>query len=492
MGTTTNHALRYPEYTGPVAVPDDVKKLAQDVDAKMLATTGGSVTGLVNFSQSPNVPTPTVAGHAANKSFVESHVQSVSIAKSLVDAKGDLIVGTANDTVGRLPAGADGTLIGYDSTQASGLNVFRIGNLLTRNQASGGDALGNAVGFIGGGNPATREYITSDAHSGAGCIKVTLTSGTAPHTSYQNHRTTCRPGDAVTHDVWVKTTGTAAGHARPNIMFYRANGTVIEYASAPVPVLAGSDWTRSVNVRIAPAETVEFEAYLYCDGFTPGEYYLMDESSVHVGAGGQFRMPGYPIPGQATVAQNGAMDLSGTGLPEGKVTAAPGSTWLQTDSTTDYRGVMLWRKNFGTGATGWGPDANADTGWRDVTASAGALHASNTGTLKLARRGRLVIWALDNLLMSAATGSADLYASIPTGFRSDSPPIVLGTCSRANNLNYRQMLSVNSYILSWLAEILVTTGAGTNVRPSVGISGQFSYEIAATTAWPSSLPGSAA
>ena len=40
---------------------------------------------------------------------------------SVVDAKGDLIVGTANDTVSRLPVGTDGTQLVADSTQATGL-----------------------------------------------------------------------------------------------------------------------------------------------------------------------------------------------------------------------------------------------------------------------------------------------------------------------------------------------------------------------------------
>ena len=40
---------------------------------------------------------------------------------STIDAKGDLLVGTANDTVTRLPAGADGLVLATSSSQASGL-----------------------------------------------------------------------------------------------------------------------------------------------------------------------------------------------------------------------------------------------------------------------------------------------------------------------------------------------------------------------------------
>jgi hypothetical protein len=43
------------------------------------------------------------------------------IARSLIDAKGDLLVGTANDTVARLAVGTNGTVPIADSTQATGI-----------------------------------------------------------------------------------------------------------------------------------------------------------------------------------------------------------------------------------------------------------------------------------------------------------------------------------------------------------------------------------
>jgi hypothetical protein len=39
-----------------------------------------------------------------------------------VDAKGDLLVGTANDTVARLPIGADGQVLGADSSTSTGVS----------------------------------------------------------------------------------------------------------------------------------------------------------------------------------------------------------------------------------------------------------------------------------------------------------------------------------------------------------------------------------
>jgi hypothetical protein len=44
-----------------------------------------------------------------------------AVAKATVDAKGDLIAGTADNTVARLAVGADGTTLVADSTEATGL-----------------------------------------------------------------------------------------------------------------------------------------------------------------------------------------------------------------------------------------------------------------------------------------------------------------------------------------------------------------------------------
>lgn len=60
------------------------------------------------------------------------------IQKTIVDAKGDLIVGTANDTVARLGVGADASYLVADSTQATGLN-WASGN----NAAAGKNAVIN-------------------------------------------------------------------------------------------------------------------------------------------------------------------------------------------------------------------------------------------------------------------------------------------------------------------------------------------------------------
>jgi hypothetical protein len=60
-------------------------------------------------------------GATAWTSLSYSSFPSTAITASTVDAKGDLLVGTADNTVGRLQVGADGTALIADSAAATGV-----------------------------------------------------------------------------------------------------------------------------------------------------------------------------------------------------------------------------------------------------------------------------------------------------------------------------------------------------------------------------------
>jgi len=60
---------------------------------------------------------------------VEQPLAGNNIPQTLIDAKGDLIVGTAADTAGRLAVGANGTVLTADSAEATGTKWANVSNV---------------------------------------------------------------------------------------------------------------------------------------------------------------------------------------------------------------------------------------------------------------------------------------------------------------------------------------------------------------------------
>ena len=159
----------------------------------------------------------------------------------------------------------------------------------------------------------------------------------------------------------------------------------------------------------------------------------------------------------------GGRELYGTGMPEGVVTANPGTYYTDSAGTN---GAWRWLKKTGTGNTGWTVESG-DTGLRSV----GSLlinGASVAGSLTVRRINNLIFW--DAQALKGSVGA--VMASI-TGFRATSyatiGPGQTATfyCSTGTNILVREGGNAGSVVYGQI------NGAPT------------------ADAWPTTLPGTA-
>jgi len=171
------------------------------------------------------------------------------------------------------------------------------------------------------------------------------------------------------------------------------------------------------------------------------------------------------------LGSSGPRVMSGTGSPEGVVTAPVGSMWLDTAATT---GAIRWIKASGTGNTGWVVEYG-DTGRRSMNAAALSSDADYTINSCYVQRVGKVVEFFAEVVVGAGYSTGDVLWTVQTGFRPS----------------------------------LSTYGVLTSYTPTTGILARYNgvnlliYSATATThrlrgtwltndAWPTSLPGSAA
>ncbi len=190
---------------------------------------------------------------------------------------------------------------------------------------------------------------------------------------------------------------------------------------------------------------------------------------------------------------SGASHLSGTGSPEGVVTAAPGSRWLQTNATTNVEGWIRWVKATGTGNTGWQAGPEADTGWRNITqmfkdaiaAHANAAWFDLTGLyfiLYLRRVGSIVSVKCYDAFATNTAGVTDIPAGIwnvPQGFWVRSGTVHIPVFGRNS--------TAVAAMIKWNTDASTLRIVSTMNNPNNG----FDATWVTTGPWPTSLPGSA-
>ena len=132
-------------------------------------------------------------------------------------------------------------------------------------------------------------------------------------------------------------------------------------------------------------------------------------------------------------------------------------------------------KATGTGNTGWVAGPEADTGWRDVSASASGLTGTDINA-RMRRVGAAVQWAI-NYTATAANSGVSVMAT--SGFLPSAPARYLPCYSNVSGLD----------------GVLEVADTGIKVyQTAAAIGGAWSTDVSWLTvnSWPTSLPGSAA
>lgn len=175
----------------------------------------------------------------------------------------------------------------------------------------------------------------------------------------------------------------------------------------------------------------------------------------------------------------GSRWLTGSGPPEGTVSAGVGTRYTDTAATN---GAVEWIKAAGAGNTGWRV-AYGDTGWRNLngtvmTAEFSTANAGDKGIF-IRRTGSLVTLTIGAATNKATDTTAGL--AVPAGFESlaDARPLGLLTVMRDPTKSIQVLVSGNQFL--YLPNVIPV---GTRV------SGSFMWPT--DSAWPTTLPGVAA
>lgn len=112
--------------------------------------------------------------------------------------------------------------------------------------------------------------------------------------------------------------------------------------------------------------------------------------------------------GLTTKVDPGAYKFSGSGFPEGVVTAPVGSVYEDTAGTN---GAYFWIKKIGSGNTGW-RILHGDTGWVTQTAYLNGCSAIGTGT-RIRRVNNLLLIHAEIVLPGTYVGGQDCITLAP-------------------------------------------------------------------------------
>nr|DAX24788.1 MAG TPA: hypothetical protein [Caudoviricetes sp.] len=189
------------------------------------------------------------------------------------------------------------------------------------------------------------------------------------------------------------------------------------------------------------------------------------------------------VPDYSYVQIGDVAHTCGTGQPNGRFAAPPGSTYTDTAVTC---GAVKWVKMWGTGNTGW-TVLYGDTGWRDIKSLLDPFW-DNTSNIQLRRINKVVYFRTNGIKVAAnTTTSRTALARIikkdqfPLGFRNSG----WGTAHAFVNIG-GQPGAVYSFEGTFDFAIRGIPGTGNWTK---GDSCSFNLSYVTENDWPTTLPG---
>lgn len=215
---------------------------------------------------------------AANLNHAEAGI-AAAIPKDLVDAKGDLLTGTAADTVGRLAVGSNGQVLTADSTVGAGVKwASATGAMVQLYDNTAAGAIANwdvTTGLTGYNHLAISLVGRSDVAATTTALQIRFNNDTGSNYDYTQASFIPTPGgsaaDAATSIVCGSLLGATAPASTPTVMnlhlpnyaatvfFKEVTGTVFSRYGATTSNLAivfGGNWRSTAaitRVTVFPA-----------------------------------------------------------------------------------------------------------------------------------------------------------------------------------------------------------------------------------------------
>jgi len=269
--------------------------------------------------------------------------------------------------------------------------------------------------------------------------------------------------------------------ASPTLNVSASSGSAIVQASAATAATAAFRWrsgSGGTTVKWAWIRDTDDGLYLYRYPSSGVINTVIDVST------GKWTFRDVGATAGLELGASGPRIMSGTGSPEGVVTAPVGSMWTDTAATT---GAIRWVKASGSGSSGWVVEYG-DTGWRNVSAEIFPAHlALNPNAKVLIRRvGKQVTVTYASGASPTATGLQQLTDSdtIPSGFQHTAYATGVNPTGITIDAGTGYGASVSLYMSS------VSILRSGNQVSGTGYNGSVTYPT--NDAWPTSLPGSAA